>query len=48
MIIPQENISTFISKNDGQNSLYKLHVPTNVFFEMVKKEITYLLRKEQE
>lgn len=41
MIIPQENISTFISKNDGQNSLYKLHVPTNVFFEMVKKEITY-------
>lgn len=41
MIIPQENISTYISQKDGLNSTYKLHVPSNVFFEMVKKEITY-------
>lgn len=40
MIIPQENIETFVSKNDGQYSTYKLHVPSNVFFERVKQERT--------
>ena len=39
MIIPQENIETFVSKNDGQYSTYKLHVPSNVFFERVKQEV---------
>lgn len=39
MIIPQENIETLVSKKDGRYSTYKLHVPSNVFFERVKQEV---------
>ena len=41
MIIPQENLATYISEKDEVMTTTKYHKPSNVFFQAVKKKGTY-------
>jgi hypothetical protein len=41
MIIPQENLATYISEKDEVMTTTKYHKPSNVFFQLVKKKGTY-------
>jgi hypothetical protein len=41
MIIPQENLATYVSEKDEVMTTTKYHKPSNVFFQLVKKKVTY-------